>query len=226
MKKLYVFDFDGTIADTKPLFKKGILEVSRNNNLPTPDMEAICFGWASPDDYDFKWGVDKKRQRELLMESLVMVSKKIVIGEYVSELFNNAKNIIEKLYGEGNALAIFTARGEEATAKVLEQHDIKKYFKTFRSGDDAIARNKKPKPDPELLLEIMDELGFDSDRDNVFMIGDTGADIESGKSAKVKTIGVSWGGYDTVEHLISCGADFIVYDFMEIEKYSNDLFYR
>jgi beta-phosphoglucomutase-like phosphatase (HAD superfamily) len=43
MNKLYIFDFDGTIADTKSLVKRGILEFSKENNLPIPDISYLLW---------------------------------------------------------------------------------------------------------------------------------------------------------------------------------------
>jgi phosphoglycolate phosphatase len=168
----------------------------------------------NPDAYDFKWGVDKEKQKSLMDEAFVMISDKIACGDYVPELFKNTKKIIKKLYDERHILSICTSREKDATINILEYYDIKKYFTCFRTREDIKLLGKKAKPDPELILEIIEELNFD--KKNVFMIGDTDADIKGGQNAGIKTIGVSW-GYFTKEQLIKCGADIIIEDFLEIK---------
>lgn len=215
MDKLVIFDFDGTLFDTKSIVKQGLLDFSKENDLPMPDVELICYGYSNPDVYDFGWGVDKEKQKYIMDKAFIMISDKINEGIYIPNIFKNTKEILEILSNKGVTLSVCTSREKEATLNVLEHYDIKKYFKTFRTREDVTARNKKPKPNPELLFEIMDELDFD--KNNTCIIGDTDSDVFAGKNAGIKSIGVSWGFYDK-EKLKDCGPDFIIDDFLELES--------
>ncbi|MDR0423746.1 MAG: HAD family hydrolase [Rickettsiales bacterium] len=216
MTNLYIFDFDGTIADTKSLVKKGLIEYSEQNNLPLPDVETICYGYSNPDLYDFKWGVDKERQKELMDKAFIMITNKIANMEYIPELFNNCKKVIKGLYEKGHTLSICTSREKEAVIQILKHYDLEKYFTSLRTREDVKIRDKKPKPNPELILEIIDELNFD--KKNTYIIGDTDADIQGGKNAKIKTIGVTW-GYFSKQDMEKLEPDYIIEDFSEVSKF-------
>ncbi len=214
MKKLFIFDFDGTLVDTKSIVKKGILDFSKENLLPVPDIELICLGYSNPDNYDFGWGVDKQKQKELMDKAFILISEKISKGVYIPNIFKNTIEILKILSAKDSMLTICTSREKSACLNMLEYYDIKKYFKVFKTREDITLRNKKPKPDPELVLEIVDELKFK--KENTFIVGDTDADIIAGKNANIKSIGVSW-GYFSKEQLKNCNCDFIIDDFLELK---------
>ena len=48
-----------------------------------------------------------------------------------------------------------------------------------------------------------------SDFDSIFMIGDRHHDIEAGRSAGVRTVGVTW-GFGSRDELGDAGAEFVV----------------
>ncbi len=215
MDKLFIFDFDGTLFDTKSIVKQGLLNFSEENSLPVPDTELICYGYSNPDIYDFGWGLEKERQREMMDRAFIMISNKINEGIYIPNMFKNTKEILEILSNIGITLSICTSREKEATISVLEHYDIKKYFKVFKTREDVTLRNKKPKPNPELVLEIMDELNFE--KENTYIIGDTDSDIIAGRNAGIKSIGVSWGFFEK-EKLKSYNPDFLIDDFLDLES--------
>ena len=63
-----------------------------------------------------------------------------------------------------------------------------------------------PKPDTEIIAEILAEL---PDEDcEVYMIGDSNVDVETGKNACIPVIGCLWGFRGRAE-LETAGADFI-----------------
>lgn len=216
MKKLYIFDFDGTIADTKSVVKQGLIDFSNENNLSIPDVEAICYGYANPDNYDFKWGVDKKTQKELMDKAFIQTSIRISNGIYIPELFPHTVEIMDYLFSQGNDLAVCTSREKGATIDILERNHLSKYFKTYRTREDVTVRGKKAKPNPELILEIIDELGYE--KQDCFMIGDTDGDIKGAENASIESIGVSW-GYFTKQQLKDCGCKNIIDDFLELKDF-------
>ncbi|HSQ97926.1 MAG TPA: HAD family hydrolase [Rickettsiales bacterium] len=215
MKKLFIFDFDGTLVDTKTIVKNGILDFSKENSLPVPDIDLICLGYSNPDNYDFGWGVDKQKQKEIMDKTFISISEKISNGTYIPTMFKNTEEILKILSENGSTLAICTSREKDACLNILEYYNIKKYFKIFKTREDVTLRNKKPKPNPELVLEIIDELSFK--KENTFIVGDTDADIIAGKNANIKSVGVSW-GYFGKEQIKNCNCDFIIDDFLELKN--------
>lgn len=62
---------------------------------------------------------------------------------------------------------------------------------------------------PATLARTLDRLGVVSNFESVFMIGDRYHDIEAGRSAGVRTIGVTW-GFGNRDELTDAGADYVV----------------
>ena len=63
------------------------------------------------------------------------------------------------------------------------------------------------KPDPTAVYQIIEEVNVKPE--NCLYIGDTGTDMETGKNAKLCTVGVLWGFRDK-EELLQNGADIII----------------
>jgi phosphoglycolate phosphatase len=73
--------------------------------------------------------------------------------------------------------------------RVLAEFDCGTFFHATRCADETFS-----KPHPQMLLEIMDELGVAPEE--TVMIGDTEYDLQMAKNAGVKAIGVSYGVHE------------------------------
>ncbi len=69
------------------------------------------------------------------------------------------------------------------------------------------------KPDPTALLALMDELGVRPEE--CLYIGDTATDMQTGRGAGAKTVGVLWGFRDR-EELIESGGEILLEDPMQL----------
>jgi len=77
-------------------------------------------------------------------------------------------------------------------------------------GGDALPA---PKPDPRALAHVAAVAAFS--KGEVWMIGDSGLDIASGRAAGARTIGCTWGMRDA-EELRAAQAEFVVEHPLEI----------
>ncbi|EKD22896.1 MAG: hypothetical protein ACD_83C00203G0001, partial [uncultured bacterium] len=68
------------------------------------------------------------------------------------------------------------------------------------------------------LKQVVNE--FNLDPQNTFYIGDTAGDIESGKSAGIKTIGITW-GFNSKSTIQKANPDYIINDIIELDLISN-----
>ena len=85
----------------------------------------------------------------------------------------------------------------------MQAHDLGGYFVTTHVADD-----HPSKPNPSMLLTAMREAG--TEPANTVIIGDTSFDMDMGRAAGVRCIGVSW-GYHPVTDLTQ--ADTIIDSF-------------
>lgn len=217
MSTLLVFDFDGTIADTKKPFLDTALEYSVANDLPQPDLAKLAkgYGLATKEACDFGWGCSDAQQFVHLEAIFELINEKGLVQDFLPPLFNHAVQVVTEL-GKDFSMAIVTSRLEASTHHILTHYGLRSYFKTMRTYDDIQRRNHRLKPYPDKLLCVLDELSHQADR--TIMIGDTTMDIEMAKAASCKSIGVTW-GFHSAEDLKNAGADKLAdNDFLDLQK--------
>jgi phosphoglycolate phosphatase len=90
----------------------------------------------------------------------------------------------------------------------LERGDLNRFFHFGGFGSDSEDRTELVRA---AARKASDKLGVSLSPSNVFVIGDTPLDIDAGKRAGFKTVGVATGSY-TVENLLASGATFAVTD--------------
>lgn len=203
-----IFDFDGTLADTSEGIVACVRETLRRMDLPDqpaeqirmtiglPLYETIRLGGKVPEDR-VNEGVDT--YRSIFFE---------VASKYIL-LFPGVRDAVNALHAAGVSLSIATSRGRDSLDKILEEYGLKDLFsiKATSSG------NWKPKPDPDMVLYILGELGADASE--TLVIGDTTYDLMMGAGAGCRTCGVSWGNHSR-ELLESVNPDYVIDDVKEM----------
>jgi phosphoglycolate phosphatase len=120
-----------------------------------------------------------------------------------SPLFPGAQAALDALRGQDwTILAVATGKSKQGLDKLIEGSGLEGYFVSQQVADF-----HPSKPHPAMVEACLSETGIAADR--AVMIGDTTYDIDMGRAAGVKTIGVSW-GYHPVETL---QADTIIHSY-------------
>lgn len=117
-------------------------------------------------------------------------------------LFAGVREFLEAVYRDGRWMAMATGKSRAGALRIIAEHDLAGYFATIRTGDLC-----QPKPHPEMLLQILDELGLSADR--AVMVGDTTFDVEMARAAGMRAVGVGWGAHEADE-LAEAGAELVV----------------
>lgn len=184
MVKLVIFDLDGTLLNTLDDISISVNYALNKNNLNTVTKDEI--------KYMIGNGVDLLIKRAI-KDNLEKFND--VKDDYLKYYHENCKvntrpydGIIEelmKLKKDNIKIAVFSNKPDNDTNKM-----IAKYFpNTF----DVVLGKKdcnRIKPYPDGVLEIKKKLDIQT---NGIFIGDSDVDIETGKNAHMKTIGVLWG---------------------------------
>lgn len=209
MKKLVVFDVDGTILNSFALYERAVTHYSRENGLPDPCLETIRRGYGDPHAHDFKWGVDKDAQYRHLINTFELASRWETSGhpDHMPTLFEGAHDTLTALKDTGHTLAIVTSRPFGALEHTLRRIGVFEMFSGIRTGSDVKGRGEREKPEPDQLLSVMRELGFHAPE--TIMIGDTVMDVKMGLAAKTHTVGVTWGVHPR-SYLEDAGAHHII----------------
>lgn len=103
-------------------------------------------------------------------------------------LFSGVGEMLRGLADEGYLLAVATGKSRRGLDYALDQTGLGTLFHATRTADEAFS-----KPHPQMLLDILDELGVEP-REAV-MIGDTTYDLEMARSARTPSVGVCSGGH-------------------------------
>jgi phosphoglycolate phosphatase len=111
--------------------------------------------------------------------------------------FEGVGRMLETLAADGYWLAVATGKSRRGLDRDLEVTGHGKFFLATRTVNEALG-----KPHPQMLLDILDELGVD--RSEALMVGDTTFDLEMAKNAGVAAVAVLSGSHDR-ETLLACG---------------------
>lgn len=120
---------------------------------------------------------------------------------YMSEPFEGISILLETLKKHEVTLAVLSNKPDELTGPAVHQIFGRELF----AGCSGQKGGSPIKPDPTVVLEFIK--GFE--KENCFFIGDSDVDMQAGKNAGIHTIGVKW-GYRDVDELRAAGADYIV----------------
>lgn len=209
MKKLVVFDIDGTLLNSFGLYGRAVEVYSRDNNLPMPCLDTIRTGYGNPYDHDFKWGVDRKTQVEHLYGTFKLVDDWTASGnpEFMPPLFLGVVELLKDLHLRNHELAIVTSKPSVPLATTLAHYGLGGYFCAIRTSCDVKGRGEAEKPAPDQLLSIMRDRKMTPDA--TLMVGDTTMDMRMGRGAGATAIGVTWGVHSR-DVLLDAGAHHIV----------------
>lgn len=193
---LIVFDWDGTLADSTTMIVDCIREASAEIGLQVPERsvarkviglglkEAVAslFGDLSLEQYDKLTASYRAHYFQRDEETL---------------LYEGVLDNIVNLNQQGFMLAVATGKGRNGLNLSLQRSGLAGYFHATRCVDECYS-----KPHPQMLLELMDELGATPGR--TLMIGDTTFDLQMAQNANAASLAVSYGAHP-LEHLLPHG---------------------
>jgi HAD superfamily hydrolase (TIGR01509 family) len=194
MVKAVIFDWDGTLADTKRAvvhaFQKVLVEV----------------GCAATDRFiERRMGIGTKKTLEEalkecniefddeILENLVREKLKSQTGLFKTvSLFKGATELLEELKGR-TKIALATMSGRKVIDKLLPEKGIEGCFDVVVTADEV----SKPKPDPEVFLISAAKLGVNPE--DCVVIEDSIFGVKAARAAKMKCIAVPSGAYSREE---------------------------
>lgn len=190
MFKLIIFDLDGTLINAYPAVEESVNYVLRYFKRPEQRHEAIerAVGWGP------KSLLSAFLDKALLEEALCLYNehhaRALLRG---SSLLPGAGVLLTTLKTRGCTLAVASNRPKKFSLIVTRYLAIESMFDRILCGDEV----DTPKPHPQMLLQIMDELSFSPEQ--TLYVGDMTVDVETGRAAGVKTVAVTTGSSSRTE---------------------------
>lgn len=209
MKKLIILDFDGTIADTRPVILNTFHRTLDAMHLPQHSDDEIAATIGLPLLKAFPVLEPMDEEKAALCTATYRRIFEDVNAEIGVPMFPHVADTLRQLHNQGCTLSIATSRGYKSVVDFIKGFHLDDIITFVIAAEDV----KHAKPDAEPVIKTLKHYGMKAE--DAVVIGDTHFDILMGRNAGCATIGVTYGN-GSRESLIEAGADTVVDDFAEI----------
>ena len=214
MKKLIIFDLDGTLLNTIGDLADAVDYVMRSRNLPehtNAEYRQMVGG-----------GIKRLVERALPTE---LAQNEEYVEECVAQFrhyyvdnidrhtipYEGIAELLRKLQHDGVKMAVASNKFQHGTDRL-----VAKFFGDIEFVAIEGNREGAPlKPNPEIIHNILRIAGVEPT--NAVMVGDSGIDIRTAIAAGIDSIGVSW-GFRFADELYAAGATTVVTTTEELER--------
>lgn len=189
MKKLVIFDLDGTLLNTIADLANSTNHALATLGYPTHETEAYPFMVGN--------GINKLFERALpegeRAEANVFRVRQAFLPYYdrhnadASRPYPGIPELLEKWRAEGLLLAVASNKYQAATEKLIAHYFPNISFVAVLGQRDGI----NVKPDPIIVEEILKIAAVA--KEEVLYVGDSGVDMQTALRAGVTACGVTWG---------------------------------
>ena len=202
-----MFDLDGTLLDTRPAYVEAAKIAFKTTGYSAPNTAQML-------------QIPKLMEQKQSLSGIVQGNTKTFLAIYLkvfysisaskTRLLPNVATTLETLSQKAR-LAVITMRfmPGEAIRSELDQFQVGKYFAHVVTALDT----PRPKPSPEALIKAV--AAMDVQMCECIIVGDSTVDVQAGKAAGAKTVGVLSGLYTRAE-LAAARPDYIINDASEL----------
>jgi phosphoglycolate phosphatase-like HAD superfamily hydrolase len=192
--KLVVWDFDGTLADTRPLIEDGMQFALKALGMPSSLMDKWldCVGLPVEEGLRRTFGVCDGAEMDRIL--MTYRSYDWTGNTHLIRPFHGMSELVSELGEKGIHQAIATSKRFKALEPQLADFGWSDTFFPVVTPE----RVARPKPHPESLEVCLDAHNLPPHE--ALMIGDTLFDLEMANAAQVPCIGMTY-GFATKEQL-------------------------
>ena len=183
----YIFDFDGTIADTCKLIVDTKLEVCDMMGITRPDEDFLgsMTGMSVEDTFVLATGIDDvATRREAVGLYHPLFLKKTLAA---MRLFPGATETLGELHRRGAKIGVMSMRLPADLDALIHAAGLDKLVDAWIAESEA----GRPKPAPDMILNLADRLGVDPA--DTIVVGDTIYDLEMAANSGARAVGVTFG---------------------------------
>lgn len=207
--KNFLFDWDGSLADTLPIWFAGFKKVFADYGIRVTSEvigREVIGDWQGPG----KLGVadSEKFFGDLEKEVLEKLNN---VG-----LSPGAMDLIKKIKQNGGKVGVITASRKRWVKGALRASGLRELVDVFIGKEDV----EFVKPDPEGLLKALSLMK--GRPEETIMVGDNGKDIMAGRRTGVHTglyFPKRYEEFYAREKQLDFGATYVIEDFEELEKF-------
>lgn len=189
MKRLVIFDLDGTLLNT-------IADLAQSTNHA---LQALGYPTHQTEEYNLMVGngINKLLERALPQEEQneenIQRMRSYFIPHYdahnadLSAPYPGVVKLLETLQEQGLQLAVASNKYQAATEKLVKHYFPQINFVAVLGQREGV----EVKPSPVIVEDILSQSG--ADKKEVLYVGDSGVDMQTAINAQVEACGVTWG---------------------------------
>jgi phosphoglycolate phosphatase-like HAD superfamily hydrolase len=194
---MFVFDFDGVLADSSALCLDLLRQVQTDMAMPQPVPDDL---WDRLEDVSFPaivryLGIPADR----LAAYVRRIFERMAAGTYQPDLFDGMDVVLRALAKEG-PIAVRSASPLEVIEGTLARAGLADTVAAIHDGRDPTAKSAKL---PALLA------AFGASPSRAVMIGDAVSDVRAGQANGMRTAAVTW-GWQSSELLAAAQPDWLL----------------
>lgn len=209
--KAVIFDMDGVIIDSEPIWRKAEKEAFKEYSIIlTDDMCRSTAGLRLMqviEHWQKRYGFDEDAKNHLFKAVHARVIELILLEGLP---FEGLHELLEFIHSKGIKIALASGSSYAIINTVLEKLSIKKYFEVIRSGDDEMYG----KPHPQIFINTALHLNIAPD--DCLVIEDSRNGVIAAKAARMKVIALP--EEDVKTDAVFRIADFTVLSLKEISR--------
>lgn len=213
MKKLILFDLDGTLMNTKEgITRCAAYALEAYGIHEDPDNLEFFIGPPLHESFRKFYGFDEEKAVEAAAKYRERYKD---IGVYECEPYPGIHDMLRTLCETGHVLGVATSKPEIFAEKIIERFGMKEYFTHIIGSLLDNSRSNKA----EVIMEAFRRFGVGEgdSKDEILMVGDREHDIIGAQKCGIASMGVRY-GFAKGDELEAAGADWIVDTVEEIAK--------
>lgn len=211
MKKLVIFDLDGTLLNTIDDLAHAANHALTRCGFPTHDISAYPFFVGG--------GVGHLLERVLPPErrdkDTIARVREIFQEYYEAHLWDYTRpypgiiDLLTELAARKVKLAVTSNKYQQATSELIAHFFPRMPFDAIHGMREGVP----PKPDPSVVFNALTDVP--TPKADVLYVGDSGVDMETARRACVDSVGVTW-GFRPVSELRQFYAQYIISEPLEL----------
>jgi phosphoglycolate phosphatase len=210
-----VFDYDGTLFDTRPAIVHCIQRAFADTGQAVPPVGAIAdtvkTGLPLPDTLT---ALDQRLLgNQLALDELVGVYRRLYLAEASAFLkpYAGVGETLRKLHGRGTKCLVVSNKGVAAIHQSLDGSGLTPFIDLIFGDQPGLPR----KPDPAIVIDHILPRYAQLTKEQILVVGDTETDIVFAKAAGVSACWASY-GYGDKAHCLRLAPDYVIGDIAEL----------
>lgn len=189
MKKLVIFDLDGTLLNTIADLALSTNYALNKLGYPTHEVEAYNFMVGNGINKLFERALPEGEKTE---ENVLRIRKEFVPfydmhNADESRPYPGIPELLSRLQDAGIQVAVASNKYQAATQKLIAHYFPTIKFTAVFGQRDGV----NVKPDPTIVFDILKIANIE--KNDVLYVGDSGVDMQTAANAGVTACGVTWG---------------------------------